>query len=134
MRGDQFFAEASKRPPFTKLHPKLAAFFKDYFAHEKAVRFLDYVVVNTHFPPYPSRAFDNLAEGFRLLGDADERRLYSVTLAVTNRCDFNCCPYSAIRIFSILSPWRIASITSRPSTTLPKQVCMRSRCEVLFRE
>ncbi len=90
MKGDEFFSEVAKRPPFTKLHPKLAGFFKDYFSHEKAVRFGDQMVVNTHFPPYPSRAFDHLADGFRLLGDADERRLYSVTLAVTNRCMFNC--------------------------------------------
>ncbi|UCC32049.1 MAG: radical SAM protein, partial [Phycisphaerales bacterium] len=90
MKGDEFFSEVAKRPPFTKLHPKLAGFFKDYFSHEKAVRFGDQMVVNTHFPPYPSRAFDHLADGFRLLGDANERRLYSVTLAVTNRCMFNC--------------------------------------------
>ncbi|MHC4093378.1 MAG: radical SAM/SPASM domain-containing protein, partial [Planctomycetota bacterium] len=90
MRGDWFFIEISKRPPFTKLHPKVGAFFKDYFSHEKVVRFRDQFVVNTHFPPYPSRAFDNLAEGFNLLGDAGERRLYSVALAVTNRCTFNC--------------------------------------------
>jgi MoaA/NifB/PqqE/SkfB family radical SAM enzyme/protein-L-isoaspartate O-methyltransferase len=90
VRGDEFFVEISKRPPFTKLHPKVAEFFKDYFAHEKVIRFGDRVVVNTHFPPYPSRAFDTLADGFRLLGDAEERRLYSVTLAVTNRCTFDC--------------------------------------------
>ena len=90
MRGDKFFSEVAKRPPFTKLHPKLASFFKDYFSNEKAIRFGNQMVVNTNFPPYPSRAFDHLAHGFRLLGDADERRLYSVTLAVTNRCMFNC--------------------------------------------
>jgi MoaA/NifB/PqqE/SkfB family radical SAM enzyme/protein-L-isoaspartate O-methyltransferase len=90
MRGDEFFIELSKRPPFTKLHPRVAGFFKEYFSHEKAVRFGDRFVVNTHFPPYPSPAFDKLTEGFRLLGDADERRLYSVALAVTNRCMFNC--------------------------------------------
>lgn len=88
MKGDEFFVQVAKRPPFTKLHPKVAGFFKDYFGHEKVVRFGDRVVLNTHFPPYPSRAFDNLADGFRLLGR--ERRLYSVTLAVTNRCTLNC--------------------------------------------
>lgn len=90
MRGDAFFIELSKRPPFTKLHPRVAGFLKEYFSHEKAVRFGDRFVVNTHFPPYPSSAFDNLTEGFRRLGDANERRLYSVALAVTNRCMFNC--------------------------------------------
>ena len=90
MRGDEFFVQVSKRPPFTKLHPKVAGFFKEYLAKEKVVRFGDRFVVNTHFPPFPSRAFDNLAEGFRLLGDAGQRRLYSVTLAVTNRCPYRC--------------------------------------------
>jgi len=90
MRGDEFFVEAAQRPPFTKLHPKVAAFFKDYLSHEKVARFGDRFVVNTNFPPYPSRAFDNLAEGVRSLGDAQQRRLYSVTLAVTNRCTYRC--------------------------------------------
>lgn len=90
MRGDDFFIQVSKRPPFTKLHPEVAAYFKEYLSKEKIVRFGDRFVVNTHFPPYPSRAFDNLAEGFRLLGDAAQRRLYSVTLAVTNRCTYRC--------------------------------------------
>ena len=90
MRGDEFFVRIAKQPPFTKLHPSVAVFFKDYFSHEKAVHLDGRVVMNTHFPPYPSRAFDNLVDGFRLLGDASERRLYSVMLAVTNRCTFNC--------------------------------------------
>ncbi len=90
MRGSQFFVEIAKRPPFTKLHPEVAAFFKQYFAHEKIVRFGEQVVVNTHFPPYPSRAFDSLVDGFGQLGDAAQRRLYSVTWAVTNRCPFDC--------------------------------------------
>jgi MoaA/NifB/PqqE/SkfB family radical SAM enzyme/SAM-dependent methyltransferase len=90
MRGDTFFIEIAKRPPFTKLHPTVAAFFKNYLSHEKVVRFDDRWVVNTHFPPYPSRAFDNLANQFGLLGESSEGRLYSVTLAVTNRCDFRC--------------------------------------------
>ena len=90
MRGDEFFVEASRRPPFTKLHPQVAAFFKDYLAKEKVIRFGGRFVVNTHFPPYPSRAFDRLAEEFLLLGDASRRRLYSVTLAATNRCTYHC--------------------------------------------
>jgi MoaA/NifB/PqqE/SkfB family radical SAM enzyme/protein-L-isoaspartate O-methyltransferase len=90
MRGDGFFVQVSRKPPFTKLHPRVAGFFKEYFAKEKAVRFGDRFVVNTHFPPYPSRAFDQLADGFRSLGDAGQRRLYSVTLAVTNRCAYRC--------------------------------------------
>jgi MoaA/NifB/PqqE/SkfB family radical SAM enzyme/protein-L-isoaspartate O-methyltransferase len=111
MRGDEFFIELSKRPPFTKLHPQVAGFFKEYFSHEKAVRFGDRFVVNTHFPPYPSPAFDKLTEGFRLLGDANERRLYSVALAVTNRCMFNCwhC-YNAGRSLEDLSVETLRSV------------------------
>ena len=90
MRGDEFFARIATRPPFTKLHPSVAAFLKEYLSHEKAVRFGDRWVVNTHFPPYPSRAFETLAESFARLGDASDRRLYSVTLAVTNRCRYGC--------------------------------------------
>ena len=90
MRGSQVFEQLATRPPFTKLHPKVAAFLKDYFVHEKAIEFDGRLVVNTHFPPYPSRAFDNLTEGFNRLGSAEDRRLYSVTLAVTNRCLFKC--------------------------------------------
>lgn len=90
MRGDQFFTEAAKRPPFTKLHPRLAAFLKNYLAKEKVISFGERMVMNTNFPPYPSAAFDQLAEHFVNLGNAATRSLYSVTLAVTNRCPFNC--------------------------------------------
>ena len=90
MRGDEFFVQLSKRPPFTKLHPGVSAFFKGYFAKEKVVAFGDRFVVNTHFPPYPSAAFDRLVEHFGQIGEATTRRLYSVTLAVTNRCPFRC--------------------------------------------
>ena len=42
--------------------------------------------------------------------------------------------YSTITIFSILSPSRISSIISTPSTTLPKQVWLRSKCAVFSLE
>lgn len=90
MRGDAFFAEVSKRPPFTKLHPRVAAFFKDYLSREKVVRFGDCFVVNTNLPPYPSGAFESLVDQFGRLGQADRRRIFSVTLAVTNRCSYDC--------------------------------------------
>jgi MoaA/NifB/PqqE/SkfB family radical SAM enzyme/protein-L-isoaspartate O-methyltransferase len=90
MRGDEFFQSISNRPPFTKLHPRVAGFLKGYFANEKVISFGDRFVVNTHFPPFPSPAFDRLVEQFAQLGNAASRRLYSVTLAVTNRCPFNC--------------------------------------------
>ncbi|MGA2093043.1 MAG: radical SAM protein, partial [Sedimentisphaerales bacterium] len=90
MRGDEFFTQLLVKPPFTKMHPKVAAFFKEYLANEKVIKFNDRFVVNTHFPPYPGRAFDNFAEHFSSIGEVTERRLYSVTLAVTNRCNYNC--------------------------------------------
>ena len=90
MRGDEYFAEVAKRPPFTKLHPRVGAFLKGYFAKEKVIRFCDLFIVNTNFPPYPGPAFDHLVANFGKPGDAANRRLYSVTLAVTNRCPFAC--------------------------------------------
>ena len=62
MKGNEFFAQLSTRPPFTKLHPKMASFFQEYLSKEKIVSFGDQWVVNTHFPPYPSRAFDRFAD------------------------------------------------------------------------
>lgn len=90
MRGNEFFTLVLSKPPFSKMHPKVAAFFKDYLSNEKVMKFNEYFVMNTHFPPYPSRAFDNFAEHFSSIGEVTERRLYSVTLAVTNRCNYNC--------------------------------------------
>lgn len=90
MKGDAFIRQVSAKPPFSKMRPGVAAFFKDYLSNEKVIAFGDRFVLNTHFPPYPSRAFDNLAEHFDRLGDTEERCLFSVTLAVTNRCTYNC--------------------------------------------
>ncbi len=91
MRGDEFFTMLASRPPFSRLDPALAVFFKDYLAHERAVPFGGRTVINSHFPPYPSRAFDTFLEHFFDLGKAGPaRRLYSVTLAVTNRCGYRC--------------------------------------------
>jgi MoaA/NifB/PqqE/SkfB family radical SAM enzyme/protein-L-isoaspartate O-methyltransferase len=90
MRGDEFFKKVAKKEPFTGLHPAIAVFFKDYLSHEKVIQFNDQFIVNTHFPPYPSVAFDNLAEYFDKIGQSEKRHLYSVTFAVTNRCNYNC--------------------------------------------
>ena len=87
MRGDDFFLKMATRPPLTKLHPQVADFLKTYLQGEKAIPFGRHWVINTQFPPWPGRAFDNLIDHF--LRD-DGRRLYSVTLAVTNRCPFSC--------------------------------------------
>jgi MoaA/NifB/PqqE/SkfB family radical SAM enzyme/SAM-dependent methyltransferase len=90
-RGDEFFTTLASRPPFSRLDPALAAFFKDYLSHEKAVPFGNRTVINSHFPPYPSRAFESFLEQFFDLGKSGpKRRLYSVTLAVTNRCGYRC--------------------------------------------
>lgn len=90
MKGSDLFHRLACREPFTGLHPLVARFFRDYLSREKAVRFGDRFVINTHFPPYPSGAFDSLAEHFGALGDPHHRKLYSVTLGVTNRCHYYC--------------------------------------------
>ncbi len=90
MKGNDFFKQVAQREPFTRMRPSVAAFFKDYLSHEKAIKYKDYFVVNTQFPPFPSRAFENLAEHFSQIGESIGRKLYSVTLAVTNRCAYKC--------------------------------------------
>ena len=90
MKGDEFFRRMAAQPPFNRLSPQLAGFFKHYFRQEKVIPFGRQSVVNTHFPPFPSPALDQLVNHFNALGSAENRRLYSVTLAVTNRCQFNC--------------------------------------------
>jgi MoaA/NifB/PqqE/SkfB family radical SAM enzyme/cyclopropane fatty-acyl-phospholipid synthase-like methyltransferase len=90
MRADEFLGQVAVKPPFSKMHPKIAAFFRDYISCEKVVKFEDTFVLNTHFPPYPSHAFDNMVKHFHQIGEVAERSLYSVTLGVTNRCTYNC--------------------------------------------
>lgn len=90
MKGKEFLTQVLHEPPFSRLHPKVAAFLKGYLEHEKVVKFRDKYMVNTNFPPYPSAAFDNMAAQFNMIGDVVERSLFSVTLAVTNRCIYNC--------------------------------------------
>jgi len=90
MRGDVFFEEVLSAPSLSRMHPEVASFFKTYLENEKVLAFGDRYVVNTHFPPYPSRAFDNLIEHLGAVGDAVDRHLFSVTLAVTNRCSYRC--------------------------------------------
>ena len=90
MKGEEFLKMCAGRPPFSKMHPKMMAFFKAFLSQEKVIPFRGRYVLNTHFPPYPSLAFDTLVKNFNEVGDADSRRLYSVTLAVTNRCTYRC--------------------------------------------
>lgn len=88
MLGTAYFERIASLPPLTKLHPKVGAFFRDYLKGEKAIEFGGQLVVNTHFPPWPGRAFEALAE--QLIEASWGRRLYSVTVALTNRCPFAC--------------------------------------------
>lgn len=90
MKGDAFLKMCAGRPPFSKMHPKMMGFFKTYLSNEKIIPFQDKYVLNSHFPPYPSPAFDTLVNNFNEVGDAGSRRLFSVTLAVTNRCNYRC--------------------------------------------
>lgn len=91
MRGNEFFKRMASAPPFSRLHPRLAGFFEDYLTGEKVIRFGGRHVLNTHFPPWPSPAFDRLVEQFNAVGDSGpEQRLFSVTWAVTNRCRYHC--------------------------------------------
>ena len=90
MRGSDFFHQVAAKVPFSKLHPRVAGFFKEYLAHEKVIPFGQRYVLNTHFPPFPSPAFENLTSHFAQIGDSAGRQLYSVALAVTNRCNFQC--------------------------------------------
>jgi len=89
--GSEFLNRMAAQSPFNRMHPKIAGFFRDYLAAEKLARFGDRYVLNTHFPPYPGPAFDRMAEHFGLVGESGpDRRLYSVTWAITNRCGYRC--------------------------------------------
>lgn len=88
MNGAEYFVEVAKTADITKLHPRVAQFLKDYLRGEKAVSFRDQWVVNTQFPPYPSRAFDRFLH--QCATERETWPLYSLTWAVTNRCPFAC--------------------------------------------
>ena len=89
MTGLNFFEKlVASSPHATRLHPQLAAVFRDYLKGEKAVEFQGRWIVNTHFPPFPGQAFDAMIR--QMLDSPNRRSLFSVTLAVTNRCPFNC--------------------------------------------
>ena len=91
MKGSDLFAMVASRPPAARMDPAVAAFFKDYLENEKAARFGEQVVLNSHFPPFPGPAFDAFLQQVLTVGRAGPRRqLYSVTLAITNRCGYRC--------------------------------------------
>jgi MoaA/NifB/PqqE/SkfB family radical SAM enzyme/protein-L-isoaspartate O-methyltransferase len=88
MRGDRFFTKLAQSMPAGRLHPAVAAFLREFLKGEKAVEYRDRWVINTQFPPYPSRAFDSMLD--QMSSESGAKRLYSVTLAVTNRCAMHC--------------------------------------------
>jgi MoaA/NifB/PqqE/SkfB family radical SAM enzyme/ubiquinone/menaquinone biosynthesis C-methylase UbiE len=88
MTGTDYFVRIASRPPLNKVHPQVGSFFREYLKNEKAVEFDGRLVLNTHFPPFPGRAFDRMAG--QMIEAPGERRLFSVTLAVTNRCPLKC--------------------------------------------
>ena len=90
MKGTEFFNIAAAEKPFSNLHPSIGSFFRTYLSKEKITRFNGRYVVNTHFPPFPGRSFNALVEHFNRIGDTEDRSLFSVTFAVTNRCPYNC--------------------------------------------
>jgi MoaA/NifB/PqqE/SkfB family radical SAM enzyme/protein-L-isoaspartate O-methyltransferase len=91
MTGQVFFQQLARDPRFSDIHPRLASFLKGYLSGERVTRFEDQFVINTHLPPYPSPAFDSMIEHFSSFGQSEgKRHLFSVTLAVTNRCHYNC--------------------------------------------
>ena len=90
MKGEEFLRIYAARPPFSRMHPAMISFFKSYLAHEKVIPFRGRYVLNTHFPPYPGPAFDTMVGNFDDVGEEGSRRLFSVTLAVTNRCMYRC--------------------------------------------
>jgi hypothetical protein len=88
LKGSEFFTRLARTPPFRKIHPNIAGFLKEYLQGEKAVEFDGKLVINTHFPPFPGSAFDRLMDHFN--DREGEKRLFNITVAVTNRCPFNC--------------------------------------------
>lgn len=88
MTGTDYFVHIASRPPLNKVHPQVGSFFREYLKNEKAVEFDGRLVLNTHFPPFPGRAFDRMAG--QMIDAPKGRRLFSVTLAVTNRCPLKC--------------------------------------------
>lgn len=88
MRGDRFLERLAAGGGAARFHPAVAVFLEEYLAGEKVVEHGARWVINSNFPPQPGRAFDRLVE--QLTTEAPARRLFSVTLAVTNRCPMRC--------------------------------------------
>ena len=87
--ADKLFASLISSPPLSEIPAEIQQFLIDYFSREKAVPFGTYWILDTIFPPYPSRAFDNFIRGLSQ-DPLDGHGLFSVSLAVTNRCPNTC--------------------------------------------
>ncbi len=90
MKGTALFSRIAGTGTLSGMSPAVGGFFRKYLSHEKIVEFDGKHVVNTHFPPWPSHAFDRMAARFSDIGSSENRTLYSVTLALTNRCGYLC--------------------------------------------
>jgi MoaA/NifB/PqqE/SkfB family radical SAM enzyme/SAM-dependent methyltransferase len=84
----QLFKRIAMDGTIRKLHPRIIAFLKEYLEGEKAVEHNGKLVINTQFPPWPSKAFDRVIH--QLSTGQPHSRLYSLTIAVTNRCPMHC--------------------------------------------
>ena len=58
MKGADYFKTVAVRSGLSGLHPAVGGLLREYVEDEKAVEFDGKLVLNTHFPPWPSRAFE----------------------------------------------------------------------------
>lgn len=114
MYGTEFFNMLTTQPIFHKIPPNLINFFKEYLTYEKVIEFKGKYIINMHFPPYPSPAFDNFFKQFITPAQEKQKRLYSVNIGITNRCNFNCwhC-YNANRSNKDMSLETLSSLSKR---------------------
>jgi MoaA/NifB/PqqE/SkfB family radical SAM enzyme len=89
MTGDVFFGRIVSDIGLAGLDPQAMASLSAYLSAQKVIAFGDQYVLDTLFPPYPSRAFAGFVNGV-LAAQRQDQPLYSVSLAVTNRCELRC--------------------------------------------
>lgn len=82
---EAFLTEVRSTCDLRAVPPSLQQFFLNYLRDEPVRRFRDRWVINSNFPPFPSEAFR------RFLGVGPGRSLlFSATVALTNRCIYEC--------------------------------------------